>query len=79
MLNEGPEALEDHYNDDYLNCFGVFQCSGVEEVVLPSTLRDVGQKTFLGCASLRTIYAKRGCRADLSRPRKPETVAFVSQ
>lgn len=79
VLNEGLEALRDGYDDEYLGYYGVFQRSGVEEVVLPSTLLDVGQKAFLGCGGLRTIRARDGCRADLSKLKLPESATLVSQ
>ena len=51
VLNEGLVALGDN------NIFGsgVFQCSGIEEIVLPTTLTETGCNTFRDCASLRSV------------------------
>ena len=56
MLNEGLEALVD--KDCY---YGVFEGSRIEEIVLPSTLKEVDRFVFCNCNSLRTIYVKGGC------------------
>ena len=72
MLNEGLEALPDD-----TNC-GVFQKSGVEEVTLQSTLRQIGRNAFKWCDGL-TVYVKSGCRADLSRLDLPSSVKIVRQ
>ena len=42
VLNEGLEALSDYYNHSYHSSFGVFHNSGIEEITLPSTLRQIG-------------------------------------
>ena len=63
-LNKGLEALRDYYNGEC--CFGAFQCTGIREITLPATLRQVGQYAFSGCSGLVTAYVECGCRADLS-------------
>ena len=66
MLNEGLETLKEHY-DPIHNCYhGIFQDSEVEEITLPSTMKEIGQMTLADCSSLRTVYVKSGCQADLS-------------
>ena len=37
------------------NITGVFQESGLQEIVLPSTLRAIGNMTFMGCVQLRKV------------------------
>ena len=37
------------------NITGVFQESGLQEIVLPSTLRAIGDMTFMGCTKLRKV------------------------
>lgn len=60
MLNEGLEMLKSG------NCTsGVFERTSIEEITLPSTLKEISSRTFKGCSNLRTIYVKRGCQADL--------------
>ena len=41
---------------------GVFQESGLQEIVLPSTLRVIGTYTFSNCAQLRKISLPAGLR-----------------
>ena len=48
---EIPEGVE-HIGD------GCFSHSGVEEVTLPSTLRDINQSVFDDCDTLRVIWVK---------------------
>ena len=72
VLNEGLETLDDCFDSYFDVYYGVFQYCGLEEVTLPSTLREIGAETFCGCDSLRTICVRSGCRADLSRVSKPE-------
>lgn len=40
---------------------------GVEEVVLPGTLREVGPNIFKGCRSLRVVRVARGCRVKVRK------------
>lgn len=76
MLNEGLETLKEHYDLTH-NCYhGIFQDSRVEEVTLPSTMKEIGQMTLADCSSLRTIYVKSGCQADLSRV--PSSVEIIN-
>ena len=41
----------------------IFQDCGIEEVVLPSTLREISPRVFVDCDALRTVLVARGCRA----------------
>ena len=77
VLNEGLEVLKDHCGSDPCACLGVFQDSGIEEIALPSTLWQIGYYVVFHCDSLRTIYMKRGCKADLSRLLLPESAQIV--
>ena len=70
MLNEGLETLSDYYSGE------VFEESGIEEITLPSTLKEIDRYTFSGC-SLRTIYVKSGCQADLSELDLPSSVEII--
>ena len=45
------------------NCF----ChSGIEEIMLPGTLKEIGTGTFYKCDNLKTIYVENGCEASLA-------------
>ena len=65
VLNEGVEALKDH-DDNSHDYLGTFYNSGIAEITLPGTLKEIGKYTFSKCFSLKTIYVKGGCRATLS-------------
>ena len=70
VLNEGLEALgSGRYYDNYS---GVFQDSGLEEVTLPKSLKEVSLCTFFGCARLRTVRVEEGSTADIARIEVPE-------
>ena len=55
----------------------MFEKSGIEEITLPSTLKKIDRRTFLGCSSLRKIYVKNGCQADLSELEIPSSARIV--
>ena len=57
---EGMESLgnDDVYSDDWS---WLFQDSGLEEAVLPSTLKEMKSEIFEGAESLQTVWVKRGC------------------
>ena len=55
-LNEGLEEL-------IAECFA---SSGLEEVTLPSTLKEIGCEAFKGCR-LRVVYVRRGCAVDVRK------------
>ena len=46
-----------------------FMSSGIEEITLPCTLRDIGEEAFRDCQNLRTVWVEDGCRADFSEAR----------
>ena len=60
VLNEGLEALgtDECQNDE--PCPGTFQNSGLKRVKLPSTLRRIQHKAFMGCKSLRNVRLPDG-------------------
>lgn len=69
-LNEGLEVLEaedGRYDENgaYLPCGGIFCGSGLEEVVLPGTLREVSGPVFRGCDRLRIVWLGEGCTANV--------------
>ena len=61
VLNEGLWALKGN------SIVGVFTSSCIEAVRLPSTLTEMGMRTFFQCYRLQRIYLKSGCKADLSK------------
>ena len=76
-LNEGLEVLKDEYNEEWKQYSGVFPYCKIEEITLPSTLKEIGQCTFKDCRCLRTIYVKSGCKADLSQLDMPSSAQIV--
>lgn len=57
-FSEGIEKLgSDEYPDDYLPqaYHGVFEESALENIELPSTLKVIGYKAFMGCRNLESI------------------------
>ena len=77
VLNEGLEALADQRGGHIDTYYGVFQGSRIEEVTLPSTLREIGRNTFKWCSDLKTIYVEKGCQVDCSKLGKPSSVRIV--
>ena len=63
VLNEGLEVLgtDERKNDKSVEC-GVFQESGLEKVLLPSTLRTIRREAFMGCADIRGVAFPDGLR-----------------
>ena len=88
MLNEGLEMLgakESSYNRHWQSHVysEIFYDSGLEEIVLPSTLKSINSSTFTQCGNLKIVWVEDGCTADirsavgdhvgaLRRPTKPE-------
>lgn len=58
QLNEGLEALGSCEADQG----GIFSCSGVQNITLPSTLREIGPYTFCSCKRLKNIKLPGGLR-----------------
>ena len=71
MLNEGLAVLgryDSCYDEDSDEaCYEVFEWSGLEEIVLPSTLEKIGRRVFLGCGNLKTVCVKEGCALDIGK------------
>lgn len=44
---------------------GVFQNSGLEEIVLPGSLEEIGCTVFNHCANLRVIWLRDDCTASI--------------
>lgn len=57
-----------------LNCF---RGSGVEEITLPRTLKEIGSETFEYCERLRKICVEDGCEASLSGACVPNSAKLV--
>ena len=76
-LNEGLEELGDN-GDELSDEYGTFQESGIEEVTLPKTLREVGPYAFADCEDLSTISVEEGCAACLYREGVPEMTIVQS-
>ena len=45
----------------------IFRGSRVEEIVLPSTLRELPPDVFRDCGSLRVVRVARACPLDVGR------------
>lgn len=60
VLNEGLERLSDHGS----KC-GIFQRSGIEELMLPSTLREISELTFSECTNLKIVWIEQGSPIDV--------------
>ena len=61
QLNEGLEELGAKEVSDGEECEeGVFECSAIESVRLPSTLRRLEDQTFRSCKRLRNIEIPNG-------------------
>ena len=43
----------------------LFRNCGVEEVALPSTLREVSPDIFNGCSALKVVWVAKGCSLDV--------------
>ena len=43
-----------------------FSSSGLEEITLPKSLKNICDLAFTDCEDLKTIYVDDGCEADLS-------------
>ena len=61
QLNEGLEVLgtDEYPSDRGLYC-GVFEGSALESVTLPSTLRRIGYRAFIGCEKLEAVSLPDG-------------------
>ena len=51
-----------------------FSESGLEEVMLPKTLKEIGYGAFDECKHLKSIRVEEGCEASLLHVREPESV-----
>ena len=58
---------------------GVFQCSGLEEIALPNTLKRVDEATFYECNYLNIVWVEDGCTADIGRKIWPCAILFSTQ
>lgn len=72
VLNEGLERLvaEGGYLDEnkvYAQYRGIFCGSGLEEIALPGTLREIRGPVFSGCDSLKVVWASDTYAANVRR------------
>ena len=44
-----------------------FCFSGIEEITLPSTLKEIDEKAFEYCQRLKTIWVEEGCTLDVRK------------
>lgn len=44
-----------------------FEGSGIEEITLPSTLKEIGEDTFDCCFDLRTVWVGKDCTLDVRK------------
>ena len=75
---EFPEGLVSLGRDGSDNWNRLLAGSGVEEVTLPSTLREARSNIFEGCDRLRVVWVRQGCTVDVSKLVKSSVeVAYV--
>ena len=46
---------------------GCFCGSGIEEITLPGTVKEVGEGAFNDCNQLRVVWVEEGCAVDVRR------------
>ena len=66
QLNEGLEELGEYKyeNNDFIRFNGVFSCSGLQQVVIPSTLQTLGTTTFCWCNNLKSVILAEGSQLE---------------
>ena len=81
LKNIGECAFADCYNLRRITLpeglatvgFYAFESSGLEEIMLPGTLKKTMWDIFYGCARLKTVYVQDGCSTDLYLTRIPSS------
>ena len=58
VLNEGLEAVGEDDEDFHYSVTGAFELSGIKEIVLPSTLVQLGKDTFKDCCFLKRVWVE---------------------
>lgn len=59
ILNEGLEKLEGYQGAEYkYNSHGVFAGTRIKQIILPATLRILGDNTFAGCKQLKQVISR---------------------
>ena len=43
----------------------IFYDSGIEEIVLPNTLKEIDEYAFRGAPKLKTVWVEAGCTLDI--------------
>ena len=64
ILNEGLEALGECRDQEDSDRLGIFDTSKVRRVVLPSTLKALGDNTFQRCGKLARVVFAEGSRLE---------------
>ena len=44
-----------------------FSNSGIKRIIIPSTLKEIGEDALSGCGNLSTALVKKGCVVDLKK------------
>ena len=44
-----------------------FRRSGIEEIALPRTLKEMGKDVFKNCQNLKTVWVEEGCAVDVRK------------
>ena len=76
VLNEGLETVGED-DEKSSSGYGVFKSSGIEELVLPSTLVKLGRNTFQKCRSLKKVWIEQRCQIRIKDYLQPEVDAQV--
>ena len=71
VLNEGLETVGED-DEKSSSGYGVFKSSGIEELVLPSTLVKLGRNTFQKCRSLKKVWIEQRCQIRIKDYLQPE-------
>lgn len=52
-----------------MECIGeqCFSSSGIEEITLPRSLKEIGENAFKYCDRLKTIWLEEGCTLDIKK------------
>ena len=63
---EGRETFREN-EEDVKNWNQFFRETEVEEITLPSTLREISPAIFDGCDSLKTVWVAKGYKAKVKK------------
>lgn len=77
VLNEGLEAVGEE--NEKSNDNGAFEFSGIKEIVLPSTLVQLGKDTFKDCCFLKRVWVEQYCQICIADYVEPKVDVQVFQ